>query len=93
MLFSTAISCCQAHNEAKASVKRAIKTFSAGSKQLVNSRSAHAKAVSRYRRLLAFALLRRSESFRREVFECCPPHMGKSIIPSVTLLLASDAIS
>eukprot|EP00903_Cladosiphon_okamuranus_P013168 g12281.t1 len=37
----------QAHNEAKASVKRAIKTFTAASKQLVNSRSAHAKAVSR----------------------------------------------
>lgn len=39
----------QAHNQAKASVKRAVKTFSAASKQLVTSKSTHAKAVSRYR--------------------------------------------
>lgn len=37
----------QAHDEAKTSVKRAVKMFSAASKQLVTSRSAHAKAVSR----------------------------------------------
>lgn len=39
----------QAHDQAKASAKRAIKTFSVASKQLATSRSAHAKAVSRYR--------------------------------------------
>ena len=37
----------QVHDRAKASMKRATKTFSAGSKLLAASKSAHAKAVSR----------------------------------------------
>lgn len=37
----------QAHDEAKTSLKRATKLFSAGSKQLVAAKAAHAKVVAR----------------------------------------------